>query len=237
MRDAHDDSVGMPAAVRALAGIILGDADTDSVLRRACEAAKAVLPGADDVSVTLVEQSTPRTAAATSELARQADQMQYDAGNGPCLEAARTGSAVLVRDVATEHRWPDYVPAVRETGVRGSLSVPLEVEGDAVGALNIYSTRLGAFDEEAVDVAFDLAHYASLVLTATDEWNRATSLAQQLESAMEYRAVIEQAKGILMAQRRCSPEEAFDVLVRLSQESHRKLRDIARMLVEQTSGA
>src|SRR4051794_11093766 len=233
MRDRHDGSSAMPATVRALAGIMLGDTQPEAVLRRACDATKAVIPGADDVSVTLIELDRPRTAASSGELAARADHQQYAAGEGPCLDAARTGSPVLVPDLAAEDRWPGYVPAGLEAGVRGSLSVPIEVP-NVVGALNIYAREAAAFDEDVVGVAFDLGQYVGIVANATDEWNRASTLAQQMQEAMESRGVIEQAKGILMAQRRCTAEEAFEMLVRLSQESHRKLRDVASALVQQT---
>jgi GAF domain-containing protein len=213
---------------------MLGDAHRDAVLQRACEATKAVITGADEVSVTLIDQDVARTVAATGDLALHADRMQYAVDNGPCLDAARTSSPVLVLDLDEEGRWPDYVPGAREAGVRGSLSVPLALDSTVVGALNVYARRPAAFDGDVVDVTFDLAQYAGIVAAATDEWTRATTLAQQLQQAMETRAVIEQAKGILMAERRCTPDEAFEVLVRLSQESHHKLRDIARVLVEQT---
>lgn len=234
MRDIHDDAVGMSAAVRALAGVMLGDSQQEAVFRRACEATKALIAGADAVSVTLLDGGEPRTAAATAELALHGDRLQYDSDEGPCLDAARNGSPVLVRDLRAEKRWPRYASAALEAGVRGSLSVPLEVESAVVGAVNIYTSEPDAFDENVVEVAYDLAHYAGVVATATDELNRATTLAQQLQRAMESRAVIEQAKGILMAQRRCNAEAAFQVLVRLSQDSHRKLRDVAQLLVEHT---
>ena len=235
MRDRHDDTAGTPAAVRALAGIILGDSNPAAVLQRACDATKAVIRGAQDVSVTLIEKDAPRTAASSGDLATTADEAQYAAGQGPCLDAAREGAPVLVTDMANDERWPGYVDAALAAGVRGSVSVPLEVDTNVVGALNIYASTPRAFDQDIVDVAFDLAHYAGIVVSATDEFNRAVTLAEQMQRAMQSRAVIEQAKGILMAQRRCSPDEAFEVLVRLSQETHRKLREIAETLVAQIS--
>src|SRR3954447_21118309 len=104
MRDRHDGSSAMPATVRALAGIVLGDSQPEAVLRRACDAAKAVIPGADDVSVTLIENDVPRTAASSGDLALSADLGQYAAGQGPCLDAARTSTPVLVVDVAEDDR-------------------------------------------------------------------------------------------------------------------------------------
>jgi transcriptional regulator with GAF, ATPase, and Fis domain len=233
MRDTHDEALGMRAAVRALAGIVLGDADPDAVLGRVCAATKTVVAGADEVSVTLLEQ-VPRTAAYTGELALRADEIQYAGDEGPCLEAARTGVAVLVTDLGEDDRWSSYLPGARELGVAGSLSVPLEVGEKVVGALNIYATSRAAFDDDAIATAYDVAQYAGIVATARDEWSRATALAEQMRQAMESRAVIEQAKGILMAERRCSAEDAFKALVRASQDSHRKLHEVASLLVERT---
>jgi transcriptional regulator with GAF, ATPase, and Fis domain len=233
MPEVHDEAIDMPAVVRALAGIMLGDARADAVLQRACEATKAVIPGADEVSVTLVAGDHPRTVAATGALADEADQKQYAAGEGPCLDAARSGAPVLVEDVTADPRWPSYAPAAAAGGVRGSLSVPLAVDSATAGALNMYSRQASAFDDDAVAVAFDLAHYTGVVASAADEWTRATALAQQMQEAMESRAVIEQAKGILISEHHCSPDKAFQLLVRMSQETHRKLREVAESLVEQ----
>ena len=233
MRDRPDELLGLPAAVRALAGIMVGDADPAAVLQRTCQVAKDVITAAADISVTMIDQRTPRTVASSGELATTVDERQYELGAGPCLQAARDGVAVVVSDAGKEARWPGYGQAALEAGVRGSMSVPLAVDGNVVGALNVYSTRTASFDEAAVDTAADLARYAGMVLNATDGFHRATTLVEQMQQAMESRAVIEQAKGIVMAQRRCAADEAFEALVRISQESHRKLREIAEALVEQ----
>jgi len=233
MRDRPGEPISTPATLRALAGIIAGDSSQDAVLRRTCDVAKTVINGAASVSVTVLDGAQPRTAAASDDLALEADKVQYASGNGPCLDAVRKVTTVLVPDMDGESRWPAYVARTIPLGVRGSLSVPLGIEAGVVGALNIYATAARAFDDEAVDLAIELAEYAGIVATTADQYNRATSLAEQMQRAMESRAVIEQAKGILMAQRHCSADEAFEVLVRLSQETHRKLRELAEALVAQ----
>jgi GAF domain-containing protein len=233
MRQGHDD--GRHGALLALAGVALGDTTLEAVLARTCEIGKAAVPGAHEVSVTLVEKGAPRTAAHTGDIALAADRTQYAVGAGPCLEAASTGQPVVVNDLRAESRWPDYVPAARHVGVQGSLSVPLRVDDDLVGALNIYSVEPDAFDPDAIDAAVDLARYAGIVLTNADLYRRATTKVEQMQAAMQSRAVIEQAKGILMWQRRCTADEAFEVLVRLSQESHRKLREVAELIVHQVT--
>jgi GAF domain-containing protein len=233
MRDRPGEPVSTPATLRALAGIMVGDSSPDAVLRRTCDVTKTVIDGAAAVSVTVLDAGRPRTAAASDDLALRADLLQYESDAGPCLDAVRQVKAVLVTDMDGEARWPAYVARTIPLGVRGSLSVPLGVENGVIGALNIYATAARAFDDEAVDLATELAQYAGVVATTADQYNRATKFADQMQRAMESRAVIEQAKGILMAQRHCSADEAFDVLVRLSQETHRKLRDLAETLVAQ----
>jgi len=235
MRDRPGEPISTPATLRALAGIVAGDSNQDAVLRRTCEVTKTVIRGAAAVSVTVLEGERARTAASSDELSLRADSVQYASGTGPCLDAVRQVKTVLVPDMNDETRWPAYVAQTLPLGVRGSLSVPLGIEDGVVGALNIYATAPRAFDEEAVDLAIELAEYAGIVATTADQYNRATSLAEQLQRAMESRAVIEQAKGILMAQRHCSADEAFEVLVRLSQETHRKLRELAEVLVAQVA--
>jgi GAF domain-containing protein len=226
-------ALGVPEGLHALATLVLGDSDLDAVLRRTCEVTKATVPGAHEVSVTLTDHGEPRTAAFSGELALRVDESQYSTGQGPCLEAARTGQVITLNDLrADADRWPEYAPPAIEAGVRGSISVPLNVNEQVIGALNIYAVEPNAFEPAMVEGAVALAKYAGIVLSNADNYYRAASMADQLQQAMESRAVIEQAKGILMAQRRCNEVAAFSILVRLSQESHRKLRDVATALVE-----
>ena len=227
----------MPAALRALVGIMLGDLARDAVLGRVCAMTRSVLPTADDVSVTLADRDAPRTAASTGPLASRGDQAQYEVGEGPCLQALHSGAQVVADDVSSSaavERWPRYAPRAAAAGICSSVSVPLEA-GGALAALNVYSTRRSAFDPVAIEVAAEIARYAGVVIGAAEQVQRAQTLAQQLQQALESRAVIEQAKGILMAQHHCDADEAFERLVRLSQEMHVKLREVAVALVEQTT--
>jgi GAF domain-containing protein len=213
--------------VAALAVIDYRTDDLPTVLRRVAELAKAAVPGADEVSVSLIPgQGRGTTPAFTGQLAIDSDEAQYDDG-GPCVAAALGGDMVMVADMNSEERWPGYVPRAREVGVRSSMSLPLPVQADVTGALNVYATRAGAFDHDAVQVARTFAGYAAVAVANAHSYRAATDLASQMQEAMTTRAAIEQAKGIIMAERRCSPDEAFAVLVDASNRSNRKLRDIA----------
>jgi GAF domain-containing protein len=233
MVELHAQPPDLPAALTALAGITLGDTSLDAVLQRTCEVAKTAIVGAEEVSVTLLAADGPRTVASSGPLAAQLDESQYAAGRGPCMAAAERGEPVVVADTRRDSDWPNYADAADALGVRASVSVPLRADKDVSAALNIYGSNPDQFDADSVNEAVELAHFAGIVLTNVDQYFRAKMHAEQMEGAMRTRAVIEQAKGIVMAQQRCTPEEAFDILVRLSQSTHRKLRDVAASVVEQ----
>ena len=113
--------------------------------------------------------------------------------------------------------------------------MPLPVDASFIGAFNSYSLEPHTFNSAAVHVAQELAAYAAIVLHNAGLYFSAAARADQMAQAMKSRAVIEEAKGVLMAARRCDADEAFNILVRLSQQSHRKLRDIAQALVDRAA--
>jgi GAF domain-containing protein len=193
------------------------------------------LPGADEVSITLLEDDHPITIASTGELATEMDERQYEVGWGPCLDAASNSSVLLVDDVRTDTRWPDYAEKAQEVGVGASLSAPLPTHQRFGGALNIYSRSPNAFDDQSCRTASSFAAHVALALDQVRSHLRVARQAETLQDAMRSRAVIEQAKGILMALHKTSADEAFELLVRMSQHSHVKLRDVAARLVGQVS--
>lgn len=224
-----------PDVVDALARIVVAGRSRDDVLLEVAQIARDAVPGADDVSVTLIEDGRAATAAHTGPLSLAADELQYERGYGPCVDAGRVGLTLVVPDMRAEERWPDYAQAVAVRGVLSSVSAPLPVQGTVVGALNVYSTRTAAFDAEQVELLQVVASYAAVAVANAHAHHSAREQARQLSEAMTSRATIEQAKGIIMGERRCTADEAFAILTRLSQSTNRKLRDIAAALVEQAS--
>ena len=151
------------------------------------------------------------------------------------MVAAVSTSIQHVAEMARDSRWPDWTSRAREAGAHSSLSIGLPVQEAVTGALNIYATKPHAFDEDALAVAETFASYAEAAMANAYLYNAQTTLAQHMEIAMRSRAVIEQAKGIIMADRRCSADEAFAILTTLSQHSNHKLRDVAAALVKRTT--
>jgi GAF domain-containing protein len=164
------------------------------------------------------------------------DERQYAAGWGPCLDAATSGGLLAVDDAATETRWPQFTEKARELGVGSSVSAPLPTQQHAGGSLNIYSTAPHSFDDPGRVLARSFADHAALAMAHAYRYTHAAHQAESLREAMRSRAVIEQAKGILMAARGLHSDDAFDVLVQLSQTRHIKVRKLAAQIVSQASG-
>jgi transcriptional regulator with GAF, ATPase, and Fis domain len=224
-------------AFAQLGRIKLSETDLNGVFRRVTELAKRTIPGANEVSVTLVHDKGAHTPTFTGDLALVLDESQYELGHGPCLDAAVTTSTQHVVDMTNETRWPNWTVRASKAGAYSSLSIGLPVQEAVTGALNIYATKPQAFDEDALAVAQTFASYAEVAMANAYLYNATTTLAQHMEIAMRSRAVIEQAKGIIMAERRCNADEAFSILTKLSQDTNRKLRDVAVLLVRRTTTA
>lgn len=205
------------------------------ILQRTVDLAKAVITAPVEVSVTVITGDDATTPVATADVAVTLDQAQYQHRYGPCLDSARVGNLVLINDMSSDRRWPEFATAARDAGVHSSLSVPLPVQRHVIGALNVYARQPRVFEDERVQLAEQFASYAAVAIGNTTLYLTSAKLAAQMQEAMASRAVIEQAKGILMAVHRCGPDEAFARLTTVSQQSHKKLREVALELVEEAT--
>jgi GAF domain-containing protein len=218
-------------AFAELGRIKLADTDLHGVLTRVAELARSTVPGALEVSVTLVGGKGAHTAAFTGPLALELDERQYEAGHGPCLDASAAAATFSIPDMVGERRWPDWTVRALAAGVHSSMSIGLPIQESVTGALNVYAGKPDAFDDDAIILAQTFAGYAAVALANAHLYDSTATLAQHMQAAMQSRAVIEQAKGIIMGERRCSADEAFRILTKVSQDSNRKLRDVASALV------
>ncbi|WP_299040055.1 GAF and ANTAR domain-containing protein [uncultured Pseudokineococcus sp.] len=232
--DGQDPAPEMhPDAQRAFVelGRLMLDQPVGQYLQRVADLAAETLPGVDGLSVTLVEDGRARSAAFTSSVSAMLDERQYEAGFGPCLDAATSGGTVRVDLSGEDGVYPEFSAIARRQGVRAVASVGMPVPQRVVGALNMYSLT-GDIDEETLALARAFASYAAVALANAALYGSTTRLADQLQEAMRSRAVIEQAKGVLMARLQVDDEAAFAHLSRSSQQSNTKLRDMAAGIVE-----
>ncbi|MEU5692235.1 GAF and ANTAR domain-containing protein [Actinosynnema sp. NPDC020468] len=219
-------------ALEELAGVLADDLSLSDALQQLAESASKVIPDAEDISVTVVHpDGSAETAGATDRRVVVIDQDQYAAGDGPCLEAARTLRPVRATVREGRERWPDFARAAEGVGVRAYLSAPIVIEEQVLGALNLFSTDESAFDpfDEALLRLFTTA--ASTAITGFRRNERSRALIAHLERALGSRAEIDQAKGVLMAAHGISAAEAFSRLVEESQRHNTKLRDVAGNLL------
>ncbi len=227
----HVEPMDPNEAFAELGRIRLADVDINTLLDKIAQLAKRAIPGASEVSVTLLQGDNAHTAAFTGELALNLDEAQYQRGYGPCLDASTSTATLSVPDTGSEQRWPEWADAAQQAGARSSLSIGLPVHEKVTGALNIYATETHAFDDDAIALAQTFAGFAAVGLANAHLYETQATLAGHLQKAMDSRAVIEQAKGIIMGARRCTPDEAFAILTKLSQDTNRKLRDVAAAMV------
>ena len=210
---------------------LAGSADLAQFLGDLVRLAARQTPHARACGLTLARSSGAVTVSCTGPLAEQADERQYRVDDGPCLQAMREGVVVRVADMARETRWGPYPALATQVGVRSSLSLPLVVENRSRGALNLYSTKPGAFDDEDEQTAAQWAGHASGALAVALRIADGDDRAEQLRGGLDTRTTIGQAVGLLMAQERCTTEEAFDLLKLASQRRNVKLRDVAANVV------
>src|SRR3954464_12750710 len=220
-------------ALERLGRLSLRDLSLDSLLQTVADLAKTVMPGNPETSVLMLVRGDPTTVVSTGQLAVDLDERQYERGHGPCLHAARTGELTEITDTRTEDRWPEYAPRAAERGALSSLSVPLAIAADEAvpGALNIYARRPAAFDADSRSVATRFAPYAAVATGNLYAYQNARDMADNLQTALDSRAVIDQAKGILMERHKLTADQAFQALAQASMHTNRKVRDIADHLV------
>lgn len=198
-----------------------GPLDPVAVVREAAEA----VPSALAAGLTLIQgDEPPRTLAATDRLVEEVDAIQYDTGEGPCLEAIQDNDITTSNDLARDGRWPKFCArAVDETPVRAMFGVRIFLGGDDRGALNFYANSTDAFTDLDRGVGAIFATLASLALQHSIEQQKTANLMTALESSRQ----IGMAMGILMSSKLLTADQAFNQLRMASQHLHRRVRDVA----------
>ena len=198
--------------------------DVQGTLDGIARAAVETIPGAEHASLsTILTRRDIITRAATDELPRAVDRAQYEFAQGPCVDTLYRQKTVRMSDARSEDRWPEFLERIREMGVASMLAVQLFVDRDDLGALNLFSSEVDAFDDESEHVALLFASHAAVGMANAQHQ-------EHLRAAVSSRDLIGQAKGILMERYKITSDQAFRLIVRASQQTNRKVRDIAEEL-------
>lgn len=222
-------------SVAALSKFFVGDRTFEETLHRVAELTTHAVEPADFIGLTMLVDGRKRTAVFTDPASPQIDQAQYDTGDGPCLHAFETGKTVIVGSTRGDGPYPAFRAAALAHGINSALALPMIAGDVTVGAMNIYSRNEGAFTDRDRETAQQFADHAAVVLANAQAYWDAHNLSLRLHESMDYRSIIEQAKGILMATQTCSADEAFDLLTAASQRENVKLRVIAQRIVDRAT--
>ena len=218
----HDD---LAVRLGELARSLEQQEGSERTLARIVRSAITLIPGVQEGSISVVTSRRHVTSqAASGQLAEQVDALQAEVGEGPCLSAVYEEQTVRVPDMAVEERWPRFAQRASAAGVGAMLSFQLFVQGDNLGALNLYARSRGAFDDESEHVGLLFATHAAVAFAAAQQQG-------QLRASVATRDLIGMAKGILVERYKITGERAFAVLVQASQDTNRKLREVADELV------
>lgn len=240
-RSDEEPSSGVP--LEPLAGPLLNFTESlmntgnvHGVLAQVVRAVDGVIPEADVVSITLRgPDGHLHTPLETAGIAHELDQLQYELREGPCWDVADQNRppVAISDDLRTEPRWPRFGPAAAARGAAAVISkalIPPSSTSRMLGALTVYSHVPHGLDTVNRDMLLLLATHASMAIAATDAVTRAELEKVQLRNAIDSRDTIGQAKGIIMARRGVTADEAFEILRRTSQELNIKLVEVAETL-------
>lgn len=234
MTDQPAEITGAPTGLTELAALMLDAEDTGQALHHLARMAVVVVPDGPSCGITIAKDGQFSTVVYAGSIPAAVDEAQYQRGDGPCLEALRTGTPIVVQDLAREDqgRWGGFPPVALAAGAHGVLAHPLEVGGQVVGVMNLYAHERDLFPEPVRRIAKQFVDPAALLLSGFLRRLSQAELIAHLNAALASRAVIDQAIGIIMARRGCSSDDAFAVLRRMSNDRNVKLRDVAAAMAE-----
>jgi GAF domain-containing protein len=223
-------TVEIAAALRQLTARLIASDDLDEALEDLVETAADLVESASWCAVTLVRSGGPSTAAASTGLPEALLDGEHD--DGPPMEAIRTRDLIVADDLAAETRWPHWRARALEAGVKAVLSVPVDIDEQAVGALTVFCAEPGCFDTDVGLAAVLVAEHAGLLLSAVLDRGRRAGAHAELTEALADGETVNRAVGIMMVQRACSAEAALEVLRNTAGRLGLPLTTVAARLVQ-----
>jgi GAF domain-containing protein len=230
-----DATAGLPSelssALTQMAGLVLSRETVDTALALVTTLAEATIAGSTGAGVTIADEHGKRSRAASNQLVEQADSLQYEFDEGPCLTAWRTRQLVRIDDTATDPRWPRWNRAAADLGVRAVLSVPLVVDEDGIGAIKVYSGQPANYGTHDGRVMSLFAEQAAILLANTQSLQQARRLSRALTDALSSRDAVVRATGVLLAQGAADQDTALLELTDAATRSGQTVQQVARELL------
>lgn len=215
-----------------LADLLLTRESTEDAVQSLAQAATEAIPHSSGAGATLIDERGRETSTgATDEAVLEADRLQYELGQGPCLSAWAEERTQVIVDVATETRWPLWTHRAVALGLRSAMSSPLTARSTTIGALKVYSNRAGTFTERDARLLEMLARPAAVMLANVQARDAAQRASARMSQTIADRDAVRMATGILMERENLSPDEALLRIMSLSRLERRALRDIAQEIL------
>ncbi|MGW3961377.1 GAF domain-containing protein [Amycolatopsis sp. NPDC005003] len=215
-----------------MSGLLLSRESVDSVLELIVSLAGRTIPAAAGAGVTLVEADGGLvTTSASAPLVREADALQYELAEGPCLAALAGCSPQRIDDAATERRWARWCAAVAGSGLRSVLTAPMVTEEGCHGAIKVYATAAGAFGPADERALATFADRAAVLVANARAYDRAGRFSERFKDTLHDRDRIAMAKGFLMGRDGLGEDAAFDHLLSLARAHGTSPAEAAAQLV------
>jgi GAF domain-containing protein len=175
---------------------------------------------------------TLRNAAVSDARFDHLERLQLTHDEGPCIAAYDDKELICVEDLSGDHRWPDFTAAALDNGIRAVLASPIPYNQQAIGVVGVVSEDRHPWSPEGELALLAFTDLAALLIASMLQAEKQGELAQQLQGALDTRAVVEQAKGVLIAQHQLSPREAYELIRAQARRERRKLAEVAREIVQ-----
>jgi GAF domain-containing protein len=227
-----EDDVGLAAGLAGLAGLVAGSGTLKQLLTEVATFAMEAVPGADGAGVTMLEAGQQDTIVASASFVREVDSIQYRLGEGPCISAAAHGRTTGSGCLGEDRSWPNFGPLAAELGVHSAISLPLVLNDEVLGALNVYAHERDAFGATSRRLGELFASPAAVAIHNARVLDQARRATARLETALVSRSTIDHAIGIIMSRTGLSEDDAFLRLRIRSQSENVKVAVVAARLVQ-----
>ncbi|HEX3327565.1 MAG TPA: GAF and ANTAR domain-containing protein [Actinomycetota bacterium] len=220
-------------SINALSRLVTAKETVESTVGRIAELSVLAIDAADACGISLVTGKRIHTVAVTSDIGNTIDALQIETGEGPCMSSIKEQATFYIPDMSQDETWPVFSSlAAQATGISSLLGYVLQVGEGALGAMNVMSFQVDAFDAEAIAAGALFAAQAGVALSNALTHRQSEEKVEQLEEGIRTRQVIGEAVGIVMATRQVNADEAFEILKTISQHTNVKLKEVAAGLVE-----
>jgi GAF domain-containing protein len=224
-------------ALGELADLRFGEIDVDEAMHRIVRTTHTIF-NVDGAGLMLTdEDQILRNAAVSDDRLAHLENLQAEHGEGPCISAFDDKTLICAEDLAIEQRWPEFCPAALDVGVRAVLASPIPFNQAAIGVVAVLSEDARPWTPEAELALMAFTDLAALMIASIMHGQRQSGLVTQLQGALDSRAVIEQAKGILAAREQLTMRQAYERLRAQARSQRRRLNEVSAELVKQTTGS